>query len=214
MVSDLLQTQDWARLFENCGTNDPELAKAVSGIFSMYEPSHVFRFVDYVLKLPREIRRERRDSTAVVCYVLGRMGEHDTKKSISALRAFLADDHMLRAPVTASLGNLWVFDRSLTERELFGSWILKGGDNDDLQEVSVRSSEYLLSQDSRQAAPFIRRVEKLDDPRFRSAKDAAVELASRYLQKPNKTASRKVIRRERGSKSAKKRKARHGRKRK
>lgn len=211
MVSDLLQTGDWGRLFENCGTSDPELAKAVSGIFSIYDPAHVFKFVDYVLKLPLEIRRERRDSASVVCYILGRMGQHDTKKSLSALRTFLADDHMLRASVSASLGNLWILDRRTTERELLSSWILKGGDNDDLQEVSVSSSEYLLSQDPKQIAPFIGRVKALEDKRFRAARVAAGELASRYLEKkPGMRRQRKATRKRKSRKrgeSSKRRKA-------
>lgn len=189
MVSDLLQKGEWARLFENCGTSDQELAKAVSGIFSMYDPAHISRFIDYVLKLPREIRREHRDSTSVVCYILGRMGQHNITRSLSALRIFLVDDHMLRAPVSASLGNLWIFDRRSTEKALLSNWILKGADNDDLQEVSVRSSEYLLSQDQTQVAPFLGRVQKLDGPRFQAARAVASELASRYLQKQSRAST-------------------------
>ncbi len=186
MVSDLLQTGDWAKLFENCGSNDPEIAKSVSGIFSMYDPVHVWKFVDYVLKLAPEIRRERRDSTAVVCYILGRIGHHDTKISLSALRTLLADDHMLRAPVIASISNLWILDRRTTERILFDSWILKGEDNNDLQEVAVRSVEYLLSQDPKQCEPFIRKIVRLADPKFRPARNAASELASGFLSKQSK----------------------------
>lgn len=176
LVSDLLQRGDWPRLFDSIGTNDPELAKAISGIFSMYDVEHVWRFVSYVKKLPAEIRRERRDSVAVVCYTLGRIGASKVEKSITTLRNLLVDDHMLRSAVAASLSNLWVLDTKKTEKTLFKFWILKASDNDDLQEISVRSSEYLLTKDKAFAKDFMKKLSALDERRFRAAKTAAREI--------------------------------------
>jgi hypothetical protein len=210
LVSDLLQTGDWAKLFENCGTNDPELAKSVSAVFSMYAPEHVWKFIEYVLKLPPEIRRERRDSSAVVCYILGRIGQYNTRRSISALRTLLMDDHMLRIPVGASLSNLWILDTRNTERALFDSWVLKGAENDDLQEIAVRSSEYLASQDPERISPFYKRIGRLDDKRYRAARLAASELAkSESKKRGHRRAKQRALRTKRKKSKSRKNKRRN-----
>lgn len=180
MISDLLQRGAWDDLYNDCGTNDLELARSVANIFSMFDPAHVWKFVDHVAKLPADKRREKRDSTVVVCLTIGRIGENNTGKALSTLRLLLSDDHMLRQPVEASLSNMWVFDRRTTAKELFESWILKAQGNDDLQEMAVLSSAYLSSQDPKAAEPFLTRIMKLDSANYISAKNAAKSLVREY----------------------------------
>jgi hypothetical protein len=180
MISDFLQRGAWQELYNDCGTNDLELARSEANIFSMFEPAHVWKFVDYVSKLPADKRREKRDSTLVVCLTIGRIGESNTRKGLRTLRLLLSDDHMLRQPVEASLSNLWVFDRRTTAKELFESWILKGQGNDDLQEIAVLSSAYLCSQDPRAVEPFLTKIVRLSNSDNSPAKEAAKNLAAKY----------------------------------
>ena len=180
MISDLLQRGAWEDLYNDCGTNDLELARSVANIFSMFEPAHVWKFVDHVAKLPADKRREKRDSTVVVCLTIGRIGESNTRKALNTLRLLLSDDHMLRQPVEASLSNMWVFDRRTTAKELFESWILKGQGNDDLQEMAVLSSTYLCSQDPKAVEPFLTRIMRLNSSNNLSAKNAAKSLVTQY----------------------------------
>lgn len=180
MISDLLQRKAWEELYDNCGTNDLDLAKSVANIFSMFDPKHVWQFVNYVLKLPADKRRERRDSTLTVSLSIGRIGQSNPRKALSSLRTLLSDDHMLRTPVEASLANIWVFDRRTTERELLRSWIQSSHENDDLQEIAVRSCDYVCSQDPKQVVPFLKKVLRLNDPKYRPAQVAAKELALKY----------------------------------
>jgi hypothetical protein len=180
MISDLIQRKAWEELYANCGTNDLELAKSVANIFSMFDPNHVWQFVDYVLGLPADIRREKRDSTLTVSLAVGRIGQDDPKKALKSLRMLLSDDHMMRLPVEASLSNMWVYDRKMTEREILDSWIKSNHENDDLKEIGVRSCDYLYGHDPKQVEPFLEKVLNLDDPRYRPAQNAAKELAMKY----------------------------------
>ncbi len=180
MISDFLQRGTWQELYNDCGTNDLELARSIANIFSMYEPAHVWKFTDYVTKLPADKRREKRDSTLVACLTLGRIGESDTRKALRALRLLLSDDHMLRQPVEASLSNLWVFDRRTTAKHLFESWILKAQGNNDLQEIAVLSSSYLCSQDPKSVEPFLKKIIRLNSADYDPAKNAAKGLAGKF----------------------------------
>lgn len=180
MISDLLQRSAWQQLYEDCGTNDLELAKSVANIFSMFDFRQVWKFADYVLKLEADTRREKRNSTLVVSLTLGRIGRGDPKKAINALKTLLVDDHMLRMPVEASLSNLWVYDRRTTEKELFNSWIMKEVDNEDLQRTAVSSSEYLLSKEPKLVEHFLSRIMRLRDPRNKPAKEEGKLLAEKY----------------------------------
>jgi hypothetical protein len=180
MISDLIQRKAWDELYENCGTNDLDLAKSVANIFSMFDPKHVWQFVDHVLKIPPDTRRERRDSTLTVALAIGRIGRDDPEKALRSLRTLLSDDHMLRTPVEASLANLWVYDRKTTENHVLNSWIQSNHENDDLQEIGVRSCDYLYSQDPKHIEPFLEKVLRLNDAKYRAAQNAAKEIALKY----------------------------------
>lgn len=180
MISDMIQRKAWDELYENCGTNDLDLAKSVANIFSLFDPKHVWQFVDHVLKIPADTRRERRDSTLTVALAIGRIGQDDPEKALRSLRTLLSDDHMLRTPVEASLANLWIYDRKAAEDQVLGSWIQSNHENDDLQEIGVRSSDYLYSQDPEQVEPFLKKVLRLDDTKYRAARNAAREIALKY----------------------------------
>ena len=225
MISDLLQRGAWEDLYNDCGTNDLDLARSVANIFSMFDPAHVWKFVDHVAKLPPDKRREKRDSTVVVCLTIGRIGENNTTKALNTLRLLLSDDHMLRQPVEASLSNMWVFDRRTTAKELFESWILEAQGNDDLQEMAVLSSTYLLSQDPKAVEPFLTKIMRLNSSNNISAKNAARSLLAQYhiarisksrkkKAKQNLTKSSRSLPRDRVRQSIKKRinKKSHGRK--
>jgi hypothetical protein len=216
MISDLIQRASWPELYENCGTSDMELAKSAANIFSMFESAHVWKFVDYVASLPADKRRERRDSTLVVCLTIGRIGQSDPKKGIRALQILLADDHMLRQAVEASLANLWVYDHKTTERELFDKWIIDNRENDDLQEIAVLSSDYLLTQEPEYVTSFLRKVLRLDS-RYKSAYQAAkflimkhgferkIQARRPYARVSSTVKSHSKTRRKRGSRLAKSR---------
>jgi len=180
MISDMIQRKAWEELYENCGTNDLDLAKSVANIFSMFDPKHIWQFVDHVLRIPADTRRERRDSTLTVSLAIGRIGQDDPEKALRSLRTLLSDDHMLRTPVEASLANLWIYDRRTTEDQVLTSWIQSNHENDDLQEIGVRSCDYLYSQDPKQVEPFLQKVLRLDDTKYRAAKNAAKEIALKY----------------------------------
>lgn len=148
-------------MFELCGTSDDEQSRIISNIFSLYEPKRIWKFVNYVSGLSPEDRRSRRASLRTVCYILGKIGQTDTKRALRILKLLLSDDHMLRSPALAALSNLWVLDTRATANILLKSWILAGEENDDLQEISVRSAEYLASEQPELVRRFLLRVSKL-----------------------------------------------------
>jgi len=180
VISDCLQRRDWKQLFEFCGTSDDETSKTIAAIFTLYEPVNVWRFLDYVFRLSSGDRRQRRDSVATACYILGRMGQTNTKKAISHLRLFLSDDHMLRIPVMSALSNLWVLDARTTSSIVIKSWVLKDDDNDDLQEIGVKSTEYLASKQPKMVVAFLLKVAALSSQRKIAARTAS-ELIENYV---------------------------------
>ena len=186
-TSDYIQRRNWVRLFELCGTRDDEAAKTIAVILTLYDPRNVWRFLDYIHALTAGERREKRDSVATACYIIGKMGQSNTEKSLSYLKLFLSDDHMLRAPVTQALSNLWVLDSRKTLRIVLRSWVLNDEDNDDLREVGVRSSEFLASKAPQMVASFLVRVAAMKDQKI--AAKAAEELLSNY---PGVTRERKA----------------------
>ena len=188
-ISDLVQRDNWHDLFEICGTADDEQSKAISMIFSMYEPKRSWKLLDYVMKLPASERRSKRYSMRTVCYILGRMGQSDTKRAIKTLRILLSDDHMLREPVRAALSNLWVLDTKATSNLLL-NWVTHSEDNDDLPEIAVRSSEYAAMQEPGKVEKFLRKVSKLDSYSKIASKDAA-SLIEAYLPVKNRQKAKK-----------------------
>ncbi len=178
-ISDLIQREDWRSLFELCGTSDDEQSKMIATIFSNYDPRRIWKFVEHISRISSEERKTRRDSLRTVCYILGKMGHCNTRKTLGVLRAFLSDDHMLRSPVSASLSNLWVLDTNTTSKTLLDSWVLRNDENDDLQQVSVRSCEYLASMDLARVSRFLLQVSKLQN-RAKLAAKIANEIMSIY----------------------------------
>jgi len=186
-ISDYVQRRNWVRLFELCGTSDDEAAKTIAVIFTLYDPKNVWRFLDYIHTRTEGDRREKRDSVATACYIIGKMGQSNTEKSLNYLRSFLSDDHMLRAQIIQALSNLWVLDTRKTQRILLRSWVLNGEDNDDLQEVAIRSAEFLASKAPQMVSSYLVNVSAMKDRKV--AAKVAEELLSNY---PGLTKERRV----------------------
>ncbi|MDG6908105.1 MAG: hypothetical protein JRN20_20235 [Nitrososphaerota archaeon] len=182
-ISDYLQRESWSLLFELCGTSDDEQSKAISGILSMYDARRSWKFIDKVLHKPALERRSRRYSLRTVCYILGRIGQSDTRRAIRALRTFLSDDHMLREPVQAALSNLWVLDTKTTSSSLI-DWVNHSDDNDDLHEIAVRSCEYLARQEPGKVSKFLKSASKTG--RSRTAPKVSDNLIETYLNAHNR----------------------------
>jgi hypothetical protein len=174
-ISDYLQRRNWAKLFELCGTSDDDTAKTIAVILTFYNQRKIWGFLDYAYNLSAEERRERRDSVGTICYILGKIGQTSTEKSLNYLRRFLLDDRMLRWQVTAALSNLWVLDTRTTSRIILSRWILRNEDNDDLTEVGVRSCEYLAKNAPERVSPFLHKVAAMTNER-KTASRAAREL--------------------------------------
>ena len=179
--SDYIQRASWDRLLELCGTTDDETSRTIAAIFSFYSPEKVWKFVEYAASLPPDQRKEKRDSMATIAYIIGKIGHSDLKKSLAVLKTLLSDDHMLRAPVSAALSNMWVLETTQTARDLFHNWIMEGEDNNDLQEVGVKSAEYLASQAPSSVAAVLKKVDSLGGER-KPASRAAQELIAKYLK--------------------------------
>lgn len=163
------------RLFELCGTSDDETAKTIAVILSFFDPKRIWSFLDYVFKMSSEERREKRDSVATCCYVLGKIGQTRTEKALSYLKVFLSEDHMLRSPVSSALSNLWVLDTKTTARTIMRNWILNNGENDDLQEAGVKSTLYLANNAPELVSSFLSKVAVMEKDRKVAAR-AAQEL--------------------------------------
>jgi len=185
-ISDYLQRRNWSRLFELCGTSDDETAKTISVILTFYDSRRLWSFLDYVYKMPVNERREKRDSVATCCYVLGKIGQTRTERALDYLRKFLSEDHMLRSPVTAALSNLWVLDTKKTARIIWRKWILKGAENDDLQEVGVRSTEYLAKNAPENVSLFLLKVSSLGDKRRVAGRTAQEILQANGISRKNR----------------------------
>jgi hypothetical protein len=178
-ISDYLQRRNWTRLFELCGTSDDETAKTIAVIMTFYDPKRLWNFLDFVFKMPVEERKGRRDSVSTCCYVLGKIGQSRLETTLNYLRHFLVDDHMLRAPVSAALSNLWVLDTKKTARIILKQWVLKGAESDDLPEIGIRSSEYLAKNAPETISPFLLKVASLRDERkvaVRTAREILEEI--------------------------------------
>lgn len=187
-VSDYLQRRNWIRLFEVCGTGDDETAKTIAVIFTFYDEREVWKFLKYVHDLDLETRREKRDSVATACFIVGKMGQSDVKKSLDYLRRFLSDDHMLQSPVTQALSNFWVISPRKTGRIILDSWI--SANNDDLQKVGVMSSEYLGERAPNEVSGFLLKVSTLDGKKVaaRAARELleTVKIRGRSVRKKGK----------------------------
>jgi hypothetical protein len=185
--SDYLQRRNWVRLFELCDTSDDETGKTIAAIMTLYDPKKVWSFVDYVHDLSREERRRRRDSVATVCFIIGKIGQTRTEKALADLRQFLLDDHMLRVPVNSALSNLWVLDTRKTSTNIMKKWVLNNEDSDDLQEIGVKSSEYLAKNAPEKVTLFLRKVASLDDDCKVAAKTAkeVIEQSGIQIAKSN-----------------------------
>jgi hypothetical protein len=195
-ISDLIQKEDWKSLFELGGTSDDEQSRMVATIVSNYDPRRVWRFVEYVYGIPPEVRRSRHDSIRTVCYLLGKMGQSNTRRALHLLRQFLSEDHALRAPVLASLSNLWVLDTRITSSALLRSWILNSEEDDDLQDVAVRSCEFLATEEPAGVSKFLLHVSKLEDrkPASRLAAQILSERIPSSLQERRRKSERKKVR--------------------
>jgi hypothetical protein len=185
-ISDYLQRRNWARLFELCGKSDDETAKTIAVILTFYDSRRLWSFLEYVSKMPPDERREKRDSVATCCFILGKMGQSKTEKALGYLKKFLSDDHMLRGPVGAALSNLWVLDTKSTARIIWNQWVLGGDDNDDLQELGVKSSEYLAKNAPEAVAPFLLKVAGASEDRKTAARTAEEILEVTGIARPKK----------------------------
>lgn len=172
-VSDYLQSRNWLRLFELCGTSDDETGKTIAVIFTFFDEKSVWKFLSYVRGQDAELRREKRDSVATVCYIIGKMGQSDIQKSLDYLKKFLSDDHALKSQVTQALSNLWVLDPKKTEKIVEKSWI-SGETDETIQETGVRSCQFLAEKAPAVVAPFLKRVSQLNGKKAASG-------AARYL---------------------------------
>ena len=114
-----MQRGEWARLFEVCNANDDEASRTIAVIMSGYAPKNVWQFLDYVANLSSESRKQKRESVVTCCYIIGKIGQTDVKKSLSYLRQFLAEDPSIRDPALAALSNLWVLNPRTTSCHSF-----------------------------------------------------------------------------------------------
>ena len=178
-ISDCLQRRNWSTLFELCGTNDSEISKTIAAIFSLYDAKNEWNFIDYILTLKSEERLHKWESVATVCYVLGKIGMENTKNAVANLKIFLSENHMLRAAAIAALSNLWVMNCRSAEKAIFDFWILKSGGNEELEEVAVKSCEYLAANRPEMVTVFLKKVSRLT--RKEAASESAKEMISKYL---------------------------------
>lgn len=176
-ISDYMQRHEWGRLFEACRTNDDEASRTIAVIMAGYEAKNVWRFLDFVANMTPEIRKQKTGSVATCCYILGRVGQDNIRKSLTCLRQFLIEDPLVRDPACAALSNLWVMNPRKTASMLLNSWILKDNQNDLLQEVGISSCEYLASKDPKRVVAFLLEVSDMQD------RKVAATCAKRLLRK-------------------------------
>src|SRR5271157_2636033 len=163
-ISEHIQTKNWSRLLHTCETSDSEVAKSIAMIFSLHSPESVWPLIDYALHLSAEDRRSIRNSIATLCYAIGRLEQPDLGRSVSALRVFLSEDHMLLAPVVSALSNFWVIEPKLTAGLLYKKWILQNQEeNDDLPVAAVSSCKYMYQNSPESVTPFLAKVVALSD---------------------------------------------------
>lgn len=201
-ISDSLQRNNWATLFELCRTEDSEISKTIAAIFSLYEPENTWRFIDYVLRLDPEMRLHKWESVSTVCYILGKIAKKNTRKAVESLKIFLAENHMLRPAAIAALSNMWVMNNRVTSDSVYKTWIMKSHGNEDLQEVAVKSCEYLAINEPGMVAGFLKKVSRQN--RHKISSEIANDMISKYLAL---TAQRKVkVKKRKNRKSPNKRK--------
>ena len=144
-----------------------------------YEPKNVWQFLDNVANMKSEFRQQKSGSVLTCCYIIGKMGQTNVKKSLSYLRQFLVENPMMRDPVSAALSNLWVLNTRTTASILLNNWILKNDQNEALQEVGVSSCEYIASNDPKRVANFLLSVSALDEQSI--AARTAKQLMKKYV---------------------------------
>jgi hypothetical protein len=188
-ISDYLQRRNWARLLDVCGTSDDETAKTIAVIFSLYDPKNVWKMLELAASLPVDERKKKRDTVATCCYIIGKMGQDDTAKGLGLLKQFLRDDRSVRDPVLAALSNLWVMDPKTTSSVILDSWIMDEDGSKDLQELGVKSTEYLASKEPKLVMGFLKKASTLSENRKIAAK-ISNELIARYA--PNEMTTAKA----------------------
>lgn len=171
-ISDYVQRRNWTRLFELCGTSDAETAKTIAVILTFYDPKRLWSFLEFVSRLSVAEKKEKRDSVATCCYLLGKIGQTRLEKSLDYLRNFLVNDHMQRGPVEAALSNLWVLNSRKTADLIWNQWVMKAGENEDLQEIGIRSSEYLAKNAPDRISSFLGKVASLNSGQRVAARTA------------------------------------------
>ena len=179
-ISDLLQTRNWDRLLDACGTSDPEVSKSIAVIFSLFSPENLWHLCNHALDLSLEERRLKRNSIVTVCYALGRVGNSDVKRSLSTLKKFLLSDHMLLSPVEAAMSNLWVLAPKIMSQEILRKWIQQNKDADeDLLRAGVSSCKYMFENSPESVLPFLKRVLAVttSDPKFSLCRSLVFEIA-------------------------------------
>jgi hypothetical protein len=179
---------------------------------SGYDPKPVWHFLDHVANMQAELRQSKTGSLATCCYVMGRMGQTDVKKSLEYLRMFLTEDPTIRDSVYAALSNLWVLNPKRTASVLFETWIAGENQNEALQEIAISSCAYLASRDPKKVESFLQEVSSLETTKAASVAKSflkkyvpVVEAKSKPKKKPAKRKSRKV-------KPKKHKKKKHGKK--
>jgi hypothetical protein len=205
-ISDYLQRQDWARLYEVCGTDDDEAARTIGVIMSGYEPKSVWQFVDYAYGLDQDQRVQKPKSVATVCYILARMGQTNLKKTLSYLRQFLLENPALKGPVSVALSNMWVLSPSETSFSLLNDWILNSeGSDESLQDAAVESCEYLASNDLKKVSDFLEKISNLEGsrPAAKKARDLLRKYAHAPLKKKKKKKWKKLKKKEKKHKKKK-----------
>lgn len=202
-ISGYVQRKEWKRLFEVCGTENDEAARTIGVIMSGYDSVHTWSFVDFVLSLSSRDRIESERSVVTVCYIIARMGQSNVRKSLSYLRELLYENQNLRDPVIISISNLWIQDTKRVSKTLLKSWILKG-DNYLLQDVAVRSCEYLAQNDPKKVAKFLASISKLEVQE--TASKTARLIMKRYAISGKARKSKKRSAKHRGKNRKKRRK--------
>jgi hypothetical protein len=203
-ISDYMQRHEWVRLFEACRTDDDEASRTFAVIMAGYEPKNVWQFLDSVANTKSEFRQQKSGSVLTCCYIIGKMGQTNVKKSLSYLRQFLVENPLMRDPVSAALSNLWVLNTRTTASVLLNDWILKNDHDEALQEASVSSCEYLASNDPKSVSSFLLKVSALEQQGI--AATTANQLVKKYLP-PNVTKPKKDLKRKKHkSKKSKKKK--------
>lgn len=173
-----MQRGDWRRLFEYFKTKDDETSRTIAVIMAGYEPQHVWRFLDFVAGLQPQMRLLHSGSLVACCYIIGRMGQTNVKKSLTYLSTFLKEEPLVRDSVSAALSNLWVLNPRKTSVILYDSWISANDQNDSLAEIAVGSSAYLARNDPNKVRSFLQSVSRLEN---RKIADLARSLLNRYL---------------------------------